>query len=102
MDWHELYFGRVSYEEIQEAVADREWQKLRKEMKGRTLEEKYNMLEKYYFATLWYLSTNYRNGAYAKQPPGTYAHDVRMLQVRCTNYVTALARGGLIKPEDYR
>jgi hypothetical protein len=23
-------------------------------------------------------------------------------KVQCTNYVTALSRGGLIKPEDYR
>ena len=102
LPWKELYFGRVSPEEVQEAVQDVAWQRLRKEMRGRALEEKYNMLEKYYMETLWYLSTNYRNGAYNKMPPGTYAHDVRMLQVRCTNYITALSRGGLIKPSDYR
>jgi hypothetical protein len=29
-------------------------------------------------------------------------HEMRMVHVRITNYVTALSRGGIIKPEDYR
>ena len=55
LPWKELYFGCVSPEEVQEAVRDVAWQKLREEMKGRALEEKYNMLEKYYMETLYKL-----------------------------------------------
>ena len=47
MDWHKLYFGRVSPDEVQDA----EWQKLRREMKGRALAEKYDMLRRYYEET---------------------------------------------------
>ena len=102
MDWHKLYFGRVSLDEIREAVKDAEWQKLRKEMKGRALAEKYDMLRRYYEETSERLTFDYLKGAYDRFPAGTYGHDMRMLQVRCTNYVAALARGGLIEPKAYR
>ena len=89
MDWHKLYFGCVSLDEIREAVKDAEWQKLRKEMKGRALAEKYDMLRRYSER----LTFDYLKGA-------TLQERMVMLQVRCTNYVTALARGGLIKLRD--
>ena len=76
-----MYFGYVSLDEVQEAVKDAEWQKLRKEMKGRALAEKYDMLLRYSER----LTFDYLKGAYP-----------------CTNYVTALARGGLIEPKAYR
>ena len=98
MDWHKVYFGCVSLDEIREAVKDAEWQKLRKKMKGRALAEKYDMLCRYSER----LTFDYLKGAYDRFPARTYGHDMRMLQVRCTNYVTALARGGLIEPKAYR
>ena len=89
MDWHKLYFGRVSLDEIREA----EWQKLRKEMKGRALAEKYDMLHRYYEETSERLTFDYLKGAYDRFPAGTIC-------ACCTNYVTALARGGLIELRD--
>ena len=87
MDWSKLYFGKIAKEEVERAINDAEWQKLRNEMKGKTLERKYKMLSDYYELE----SLVARN-----------AKELRMLQVRVTNYVTALSRGGLINPPDYR
>lgn len=87
MDWSELYFGKVAKEEVERAIDNAEWQKLRNEMKGKTLERKYKMLTDYYEL----------ESLVARD-----AKELRMLQVRVTNYVTALSRGGLIKVEDYR
>lgn len=39
MNWRELYFGYVKASEVQKAIKDSEWQRLRKEMKGRALED---------------------------------------------------------------
>lgn len=102
MNWKTLYFGKVTRVEVQEAVTDPEWQELRKEMKGRPLGQKYQMLRTYYFVTRDNLKRTYLDGGYAHLPVGAYEHDKRLLEVRCTNYVTALARGGLIKKEDYQ
>lgn len=84
MDWHKLYFGHVSPAEVQEAVKDEDWQRIRKSIKGASLEMKFLTLRAY-------LCNEKAAGK-----------DMRMVQVRITNYVTALSRGGLIKPEDYR
>lgn len=80
MDWSKLYFGKVTREEVERAIDDANWQSLRQEMKGKSLERKYKMLSDYYELALL----------------------LRMLKVRVTNYVTALSRGGLIKVGDYR
>ena len=73
MDWHKLYFGRVS--------PDAEWQKLRKEMKGRAPAEKYDMLRRYSERlTFDYLKID------------SPQERMVMLQVRC----------GLIEPKAYR
>lgn len=86
-DWRTLYFGHVSPEEVQEAVADNQWQQYRLLMKGMSLDDKYKSLHAYLdFAKDMLLE----------------GHELRMVHVRLTNYVTALSRGGLIKPEDYR
>lgn len=87
MDWHKLYFGHVSMQEVQEAVKDPEWQECRKAMKGQRLLMKYCIL------------VDYLVGATEDAQDD---HEKRMIQVRVTNYVTALSRGGLIKREDYR
>lgn len=87
MDWSKLYFGKVTKEEVERAINNAEWQELRNEMKGKSLERKYKMLTDYYELE----SLTARN-----------AKELRMSQVRITNYVTALSRGGLIKVEDYR
>jgi hypothetical protein len=79
MDWKKLYFGKLSRSEIGEAIKNSSWQNIRLSMKGVTLEEKYNIL------TRWLSFCSYSREA----------------QIQVTNYVTALSRGGLIKPEDY-
>ena len=56
-------------------------------MKGMTTEDKYKTLEAY---------------LEFKQAMLVSEHEMRMVHVRITNYVTALSRGGIIKPEDYR
>lgn len=79
MDWKKLYFGHMLKDEVLSAVKDEEWQRIRISMKGTTTQFKYDTL-----------------CAYLK------GHEEdRLRQVRITNYVTALSRGGLIKPEDY-
>ena len=92
MDWSKLYFGYVSRDEIQAAVGDAEWQSLRKKLKGKSLEIKYAMLEGYYNETLHRLRLHNADESI----------EIRLLQVRVTNYVTALSRCGLIKVGDYR
>lgn len=88
LDWRSLYYGHVSPQEVARAVGDPEWQRLRLAMKGQPLETKYAML-------CGYRATK------ASNPDLPYS-EWGMVQVRITNYVTALSRGGLIKPEDYR
>lgn len=87
MDWHKLYFGKVSPEEVQIAVSDPQWQQIRLSMKNTSLEFKYKTL-------MAYLEF--------KQAMLVDDFEMRLVHVRITNYVTALSRGGLIKPEDYK
>lgn len=91
LDWRSLYYGHVSPQEVAQAVGDPEWQSLRLAMKGESLETKYAMLKGYRAAML------YRAEHHVITP-----EEWRMVEVRIANYVTALSRGGLIKPEDYR
>jgi hypothetical protein len=79
MNWKSLYFGHVARQEIQNYVKDPEWQALRIALKGSTLKHKYTSL------SAWLKVNN----------------NSRAAQVQVTNYVTALSRGGLIKPIDY-
>jgi hypothetical protein len=80
MDWTKLYFGKLDRKEIQACVVKEDWQKIRLDMKGKTLDYKY--------ATLcWWIK---------------HKDCSREAQVQVTNYVTALSRGGLIKPEAYQ
>lgn len=87
MDWHKLYFGKVTPSEVQEAVRNVQWQQIRQSMKGMSTEDKYKTLMAY---------------LQFKQDMLVDEHEMRMVHVRITNYVTALSRGGIIKPEDYR
>lgn len=87
MYWGALHFGRVSPSEVQEAVHDEQWQQIRLSMKGMSTEDKYKTLEGY---------------LQFKRDMLVDEHEMRMVHVRITNYVTALSRGGIIKPEDYR
>lgn len=91
LDWRSLYYGHVESQEVARAVKDYEWQALRRAMKGKSLETKYAMLK------------GYRATMIARLEAGSINEDEwRMVEVQITNYVTALSRGGLIKPEDYR
>lgn len=80
MDWHKLYFGHMNPKEVAICVSDATWQGVRMTMKGQSLRFKYDTL-------LSWLEIN---------------HYSRAAKVQVTNYVTALSRGGLIHPEDYR
>lgn len=95
LDWKKLYFGRVSRQEVAGAVCDVRWQAVRERMKNKSLEDKYKMLSVYLRGETLYAQ-------HASLPEEEQKRILRMAQVRCTNYVTALARGRLIKPEDYR
>ena len=81
--WRNLYRGHVTVGEVRTAIQDPEWQCLRESLKGTSLEWKYVVLRDYLM-----------------ERTSKKEHEAR--QVRVTNYVTALSRGGLIKPEDYR
>lgn len=96
MDWHRLYFGHVSPQEVAEAVRDAGWQHLRLKLKGLPTDYKWSFLNYYYNSE----SRRIRDDNTVSE--ASKAHALRMLQVRVTNYVTALSRGGIIKPEDYR
>ena len=87
LDWSKLYFGKISPSEVAQAVKNNEWQKVRQEMKGMSLSDKYKTLNSYYNKAIKEASSE---------------HSKRMVKVRVTNYITALSRGGLIKPSDYR
>lgn len=90
LDWRSLYYGHVKSQEVARAVKDHEWRALRCAMKGKSLETKYAML------------IGYRATMIARLEAGCIDEDEwRMVEVRITNYVTALSRGGLIKPSDY-
>ena len=95
LDWKKLYFGRVSPREVAEAVCDVRWQAVREKMKGVSLEEKYRMLSDY-------LRGETLRAQNTRLPGKAQERILRNAQVRCTNYVSALSRGGLIKPGDYR
>lgn len=79
LNWSLLYFGKVTRSEIKKYVAQGDWQMVRLNLKGSSLSHKYYTLQN------WLQVNNYSRAA----------------QVQVTNYVTALSREGLIKPEDY-
>lgn len=102
MEWDLLYAGKIHPDEVQEAIKDPEWQELRKDLKGTSLITKYCALIGYSNMKSLELVAKYRLKDYDDKEMEKYHHELRMLEVRITNYVTALSRGGLLKPEDYR
>lgn len=76
MDWSTLHCGSITKKEIEQYVGEEEWQKVRLSMKGKTLGARYNILS-----------------TYLEQ-----LNNSRPAQVRVTNYINALSRGGMIKP----
>lgn len=78
-DFSKLHSGHISSQEILAYVKDPEWQKLRLAMKGKSLQERYDMMEAYLY--------EHKNSWEA--------------QVRVTNYINALSRGGMIPPAGY-
>lgn len=80
MNWKKLYFGHVTVSDMRKYTPEPDWQKVRLDMKGKTLAYKYSALCK------WLIVSRFSYGA----------------KIQVTNYVTALSRGGLIKPDDYR
>lgn len=80
MNWRKLYFGHVSVADMRKYTPNVDWQAARLSMKGTTTGFKYRVL------CGWLLDCDF---SYASR-------------IQVTNYVTALSRGGLIKPSDYR
>ena len=74
MNWNSLHCGKITTNEILQYCIGEDWQKLRRELKGTTLEEKYRCLRD------WLESHNHSRAA----------------QVQVTNYINALRRAGLI------
>lgn len=80
LNWKKLYFGHVPVVDVRKHTPQPGWQEIRIFMKGKSLEVKYGTLCR------WLLLNDF---SYASR-------------IQVTNYVTALSRGGLIKPEDYQ
>lgn len=76
MNWNSLRFGIYSKQTVQDAVNDNAWQSFRVSLLGASLQTKYNRLHTYMKLH------NYSERA----------------KIQVTNYVNALARGGLILP----
>ena len=95
LDWRSLYYGPVHPQEVAQAVADPTWQKIRLAMRGKPLETKYAIL-------CGYRAAMFDRCDSLSGSPDTAVHEQRMVEVRITNYVTALRRGGLITPEECR
>ena len=74
LDWSKLIFGSYSPEEIAKAVDDQEWQDFRESLEGTSTDEKYEALLNW--------MKKHRQSKKAK--------------IQVTNYVNALARGGII------
>ena len=91
MDWKKLYFGKVARSEVFRAIDNDEWQKVRLSMKGASLTKKYEILSLYL-----------KKSVEAFESGDININEMRRVEIRITNYVTALSRGGLIEPEDYR
>jgi hypothetical protein len=77
LDWNKLTFGKYSMGEILVAVKNKEWQALRVSLKGKPLQERYDMLVAYLEKENYSL----------------------LAKIRVTNYVNALRRGGMIEPK---
>ena len=74
LDWKSIHCGEITKEEIKKYVIQPEWQDVRIELKGKTLEEKFNTLKDWL--------KKHKNS--------------RASQVQVTNYINALARGGMV------
>ncbi|HPS39827.1 MAG TPA: hypothetical protein PL124_10475 [Candidatus Cloacimonadota bacterium] len=73
-DWGKLHSGKLSWDQIEEAIQDPTWQYARKTMKGKPMTSKWRLCQDYLKIK--------SNGALAK--------------VAVTNYVNALKRAGLV------
>lgn len=80
LNWKKLYFGTVPVKDMRLYTPELEWQKVRVSMKGTTNLVKFRSL------CQWLVQNNFSYSS----------------RIQVTNYVTALSRGGLIVPEDYR
>jgi len=80
MDWRTIHCGYISQEEIAKYVRDKDWQMIRLSMKGAPMSHRFNLLK-------GYLGRNNHS---------------RAAQVRVTNYINALSRGGMLHPSEYQ
>jgi len=77
VNWKKLTFGKYNILRIQSAVRDAGWQLLRLRMRGAPLQQKYDMLTEYLERE-------------------SYSEDAK---IQVTNYINALRRAGLVKPQ---
>ena len=80
MKWSKIHAGPITKDEILVYTQNSEWQKLRLHLKQKPLIYRYCKLRNY-------LNVNKNKNK-----------NTRAAQVQVTNYINALARGGLIKP----
>jgi hypothetical protein len=83
LDWNRLVFGSYSHDEVKIAIANVQWQTLRASLLNAPLAEKFAALERFVDAP-------------GDTPP------IELRRICVTNYVHALARGGLIPPTEER
>jgi len=76
MNWNSIHYGHITTKEIRWYVTDAEWQTLRIQLKNKNLSHRFALLSEYL------RKKNYSRPA----------------QVVVTNYINALARGGMIDP----
>ena len=74
MNYAHLHFGKLTQAEILRAVKDPDWQRFRVSLKGKTTEQKLRELERW-----------------------LELHPGRDAEIRVTNYINALKRGGQLK-----
>jgi hypothetical protein len=79
MNWQSLIqIRKLTREEIQKSIKDPKWQVIRVSMKGKTLKEKYDILERWYKASI----------------------NKEASEIQIINYINALKRGGLIRSKN--
>lgn len=76
LNWSKLHGGKISQEEIKRYIPQEDWQEHRKKVKGNPLDIQYQLLKDWLDKNKWN----------------------RASIVQVTNYINALARGGLIDP----
>lgn len=79
-DWDSLIFGRYNQQHVTLAVQNDGWQMFREGLRGTSLNYRFDLLKDYVIM-------------------GGSMHSRNVREIRVTNYVYALKRGGMIKTQ---